>query len=94
MFPVFCNASCLLRKPLTQAIGPNNYNGLVGGDKVRKPLFEEYWHSGAPLSGEEGASGWQAWAVSRQSSKQLMPPPQEDPGPPLDCSYIRGIREV
>ncbi len=28
---------------------------------MRKPLFEEFWRSGAPLIGEEGSSGWSVW---------------------------------
>ena len=51
----------------------------AAGDSVRKPLFEQFWGSGAPLIGEEGGTGWQDWAISQQALQQ-QPPLPEEPG--------------
>ena len=43
---------------------------FAGGDAVRKPFFESFWNSGAPLIGEEGAAGWLHWAVNNIAKDQ------------------------
>lgn len=42
----------------------------TGGDAVRKPLFEEFWRSGAPLIGEERSGGWAEWSLQHQKAVQ------------------------
>ena len=51
----------------------------AAGDSVRKPLFEQFWGSGAPIIGEAGGTGWQDWAISQQALQQ-RPPLPEEPG--------------
>lgn len=59
---------------------------VAGGDSVRRQLFEQFWVSRAPLIGEEGADGWQAWEQHQQERRlhaELPPPPPlppEEPG--------------
>lgn len=55
---------------------------------MRKPLFERFWNSGAPLIGEDGCSGWQEWAITQQNTR-LQPPLPLEPGAPPPCLPIR-----
>lgn len=39
---------------------------------MRQPLFEGFWKSGAPLIGEQGATGWLNWAKANHDRSQQI----------------------
>ena len=36
-------------------------NWAVGGEGVKAGAFRDFWEAGAPLVGDEGATGWATW---------------------------------
>ena len=66
----------------------------VGGDAVRKHLFEQFWTSGAPLIGEEGCVGWHEWAAQKQHLRAQPDLPAEEPGAHLTLIFQKQVHII
>lgn len=44
------------------------------GDEARAAMFEDFWVSGAPFIGEDGAGGWRRWLDGAQESAAVARP--------------------
>lgn len=47
---------------------------IAGGEEAKAEAFKAFWQTGAPLVGDEGATGWATWE-SKQGVHQHSPAP-------------------
>ncbi len=50
----------------------------VGGEGAKAGAFRDFWEAGAPLVGDEGATGWATWE-SKQGVRLHSPAPNGTP---------------